>query len=86
MLQPSSDSEQQKDINVTGFYRFEAPNGNRYKVTYTAGKDGTRASVEIEPSVSFAFEDLGFAAPPSPPRKLQSGDEIGCALRASLCG
>lgn len=70
-----------RPLTVIGEYSFyDDVNKGVVNVTYTAGVEGFRAHVQF-PAVPPKIKTRILK-----PVKLQSDDELGCALRNSLCG
>lgn len=64
--------------------------GGTHLVRYVADENGFNAKVSLkvelqteEPQEPIDISDISYGSAPSKP---QDGDEIGCALRNSLCG
>lgn len=69
-----------RPLQVTGEYSFyDEINKGVVNVTYTAGIGGFQAHVKF-PALRVKTQTRVL------PIKLQNGDELGCALRNSLCG
>lgn len=76
-----------RPLHVTGEYSYrDGINGGTVRVTYTAGVEGFRAHVEFPASELTPMLNITKQSNRILPTKLQEVDNIGCALRNSLCG